>query len=148
VETGKPSLGPQVDAQFRTSQPGIFAAGNLLRGVETADRAALEGRAAARSIVRYLETSEWGADRLEIQCEAPLDWICPNVLTPRVPIDGFRFRPREFRQNITLQLIQGGRVLYQKPFRRLNAHVSLHLESGWVEKVDFTGEPIKLVVQA
>lgn len=55
VETLKPWMGPQVDGAFRTSQMGEFAAGNLLRGVETADWAALEGRAAARSIARWLE---------------------------------------------------------------------------------------------
>jgi thioredoxin reductase len=148
VETGKPSLGPQVDAQFHTSQAGIFAAGNLLRGVETADWAALEGRAAARSIARYLHTTEWNGSRLEIRCEAPLDWICPNVLVPGLPVDGFRFRSREFRRKATLQLIQGGRVLYQKSMSHLRANVSLNLDGGWVGKVDFTGEPLKLVVQA
>jgi hypothetical protein len=116
--------------------------------VETADWAALEGRAAARSIARYLETPEWNGNRLEIQCEAPLDWICPNVLSPGVPIDGFRFRSREFRRKATLQLTQGGRVLYQKSLSRLNANVSLNMESRWVEKADFTGEPVKLVVHA
>jgi L-2-hydroxyglutarate oxidase LhgO len=148
VETGKPSLGPQVDVQFRTSQTGVFAAGNLLRGVETADWAALEGRAAARSIARYLDTAEWNGDRLAVQCEAPLDWICPNVLSPGAPSNGFRFRSREFRQKALLQLTQGGRVLYQKSLGHLKANASLNLEGDWVEKVDFTGEPVKLVVQA
>jgi len=40
--------GPQVDPGFRTSARGVFAAGNLLRGAETADVSALEGRQAAR----------------------------------------------------------------------------------------------------
>jgi len=147
IKTGKPSLGPQVDSLFRTSQHGVFAAGNLLRGVETADWAALEGRSAARSIARFLENAEWNRSRLEIQCEAPIVWICPNVLSPDVRIEGFRFRSSEFHRNVRLQLIQGGRVLYQKQFRRLNANTSLNLNREWVEKVDFSGEPIKLVIQ-
>jgi hypothetical protein len=146
VETGKPSLGPQVDAQFRTSQAGVFAAGNLLRGVETADRAALEGRAAARSINRYLETAEWSGNRLKIQCEAPLSWICPNLLSPDARVERFRFQSGEFRQGVSLQLTQDGRVLYQKLLSHLNANVPLNLDSDWVDKVDFTGEPVKLVV--
>jgi NADH dehydrogenase FAD-containing subunit len=148
VETGKPSMGPQVDAYFRTSQQGVFAAGNLLRGVETADWAALEGRAAARSVARYLETAQWNGTRLKIQPEAPLDWICPNVLSPEIRVDGFRFRSGEFRQNVNLQLMQGGRVLYQKQVSRLNANTSLNLRAEWVEKVDYAGEPVKLVIQA
>ena len=47
--------GPEVDSAFRTSEAGIFAAGNLLRGVETADHCALEGRRAARGIVQFLK---------------------------------------------------------------------------------------------
>jgi thioredoxin reductase len=148
VATGKPSLGPQVDARFRTSQTGVFAAGNLLRGVETADWAALEGRTAARSIAQYLETSQWNRSQIEVQCEPPIHWICPNLLLPGVRVDKFRFRSREFQQKITLQLIQGGRVMYQKPLRHLKANASLSLDGEWVEKVDFSGEPVKLVVEA
>ncbi|MCC6567910.1 MAG: FAD-dependent oxidoreductase, partial [Anaerolineales bacterium] len=59
VDTSKPWMGPQVDGEFRTSQRGVFAAGNVLRGVETADWAAMEGRAAARAIARWLENAEW-----------------------------------------------------------------------------------------
>ncbi|MGE5641577.1 MAG: NAD(P)/FAD-dependent oxidoreductase, partial [Byssovorax cruenta] len=147
VETGKPPFGPRVDSQFRTSQMGVFAAGNLLRGVETADWAALEGRAAARSIARYLQQPKWSANRLELQYEAPLAWICPNVLGPDAPVDKFRFRSHEFRQNVNLQLTQGGRVLLQKHYRRLDANTALNLSGEWVAKVDFDGEPVKLVVQ-
>ncbi len=148
VETRKPALGPQVDGTFRTSQKGIFAAGNLLRGVETADWAALEGRATARSIARWLETRQWNGSRLEVQPEAPIDWICPNVLSPDVRVDGFRFRSSEFRQNAALQFTQGGRVLYQKQLSRLNANTSLTLSGEWVSKVDYAGEPVKLVIHS
>lgn len=147
VETGKPSLGPQVDSQFRTSQVGVFAAGNLLRGVETADWAALEGRSAARSMARFLENAKWNGSRLDIQCEAPIAWICPNVLSPDVRVDGFRFRSNAFGQKVILQLRQAGRVLYQKRLSRLNANTSLNLSSEWIEKVDFAGEPVQLVIQ-
>jgi thioredoxin reductase len=146
VATGRPSLGPQVDSLFRTSQPGIFAAGNLLRGVETADWAALEGRSAAHSIVRYLRSAQWPTSRLEVYAEPPLDWICPNLLTPDTRVEQFRFRSNEFRHHAHLQLKQGERVLYQRQFRRLVANTSLNLDSNWTEKVDFAGEPVKLVI--
>jgi glycerol-3-phosphate dehydrogenase len=147
VETLKPSLGPQVDAAFRTSQVGVFAAGNLLRGVETADWAALEGQRAARSMVRWLGKADWSASRLGVECEAPISWICPNVLSPDVHVDGFRFWSKEFRKNATLQLKQGERVLYEKRIAWLKANVALSLRSDWVEKVDFEKEPVQLVIQ-
>ena len=147
VETGRPSFGPQVDSYFRTSQLGIFAAGNLLHGVETADWAALEGRRAAGSMARYLENAEWSASRLEIQPEAPVAWICPNVLSPDVRVEGFRFWSKEFKKNATLQLEQGARVLFEKKIGWLKANVALSLDNDWVEKVDFGNGPVKLVMQ-
>jgi L-2-hydroxyglutarate oxidase LhgO len=147
VETRKPSLGPQVDAMFRTSQVGVFAAGNVLRGVETADWAALEGRRAARSIARWLENGHWPSNRLEIHCEAPVGWICPNVLSPDIRVEGFRFWSREFQKNATLQIRQSGRVLFEKQIGWLKANVALSLSSEWTEKVDYSDEPIKLVIQ-
>ena len=47
--------GPAIDSTFRTQDPQVFAAGNVLRAVEHSGQAALEGRAAARMIVRALE---------------------------------------------------------------------------------------------
>lgn len=51
--------GPQVDGDFRSSVEGVFAAGNLLRGVETADHCALEGKRSARSIAGFLKGNSW-----------------------------------------------------------------------------------------
>ena len=147
VETSKPWMGPQVDAAFRTSQMGVFAAGNLLRGVETADWAALEGRAAARSIVRWLENAQWSASRLNVEVEAPIAWICPNVLSPDVRVDGFRYWSKEFRRNATLQLKQGGRVLFEKRIGWLKANVALSLDGGWTANVKYDGDVLKLVIQ-
>ncbi len=147
VLTGKPSLGPQVDSYFRTSQTGIFAAGNLLRGVETADWSALEGRLAGHSIARYLENAEWPASRLEVQPEQPIAWIYPNILSQGVPVQRFRYWSNEFRRDATLQLRQGPHVLYEKKISWLRANIALSLGSDWVEKVDFGKEPVKLVIQ-
>jgi glycerol-3-phosphate dehydrogenase len=146
VRTGKPALGPQVDSQFRTSQPGIFAAGNLLRGVETADWAALEGRSAARSIARFLENPEWNGNRLEIHAEPPLDWVCPNVLSQDQAPGSFYIRSHEFRSQIALQVRQGQRVLHRQYFRRLLANTSIDLSGDWAKPVDFSGESLMLEV--
>jgi glycerol-3-phosphate dehydrogenase len=146
VDTSTPSLGPQVDSFLRTSQVGVFAAGNLLRGVETADWAAHEGRGAARSIARYLENPQWNGTRLALQPESPLAWVYPNVLSPDAPVARFWLRSNDFRQNVKLRVLQGERVLHEKSWRRLAANTSLGLSSEWIEKVDFTGEPLKLVI--
>ena len=146
VETGRPVLGPQVDARFRTSQQGIFAAGNLLRGVETADWAALEGRSAARAIAGFLDHGRWNESRLGIHAKAPLDWICPNVLSPDALPGRFRIRSHEFRDHHTLKVMQDQRVLYSQKFRRLLANISVNLSGEWVNRVDFSGGPLTIEV--
>ena len=98
-------------------------------------------------MARYLENAQWSASRLGVECEAPLAWVCPNVLSPDVCLNGFRFWSKEFGKNVTLQLKQGERVLYEKKIDRLKANVALSLSSDWAEKVDYAKEPVKLVIQ-
>lgn len=146
VQTGKPWLGPQVDSLFRTSEPGLFAAGNLLRGVETADWAALEGRNAARSIVRFLEDGRWSEKRLEIQAGVPLAWICPNVISPDAMPDRFWIRSHQFLDDATFVVTQDNIVLYSQKFKRLPANTSVNLSGKWTQSVDFSSGPLKIEV--
>ncbi|HET9907177.1 MAG TPA: FAD-dependent oxidoreductase [Anaerolineales bacterium] len=146
VHTRRPALGPQVDSQFRTSQPGIFAAGNLLRGVETADWAALEGRGAAHSIAKFLGNAKWNESRLEVHAEPPLDWVYPNVLSPDALPSRFFIRAHNFTDQGALNITQGGKVLHRQKFRRLLANTTLTLSGEWVKQVDFSGEPLKIEI--
>jgi glycerol-3-phosphate dehydrogenase len=54
LEIDPKTKGPKINAEFESSVRGIFVAGNLLRGVETADRCALEGIQTARSITQFI----------------------------------------------------------------------------------------------
>jgi thioredoxin reductase len=58
LEIDPSTKGPVIDRHFHSSVHGIFAAGNLLRGVETADRCALEGKWAARAMAKTLITQK------------------------------------------------------------------------------------------
>ena len=49
--------GPVVDTALRTSRPGVFAVGNLLHPVDTADIAALDGRHVADHVRAYLDVA-------------------------------------------------------------------------------------------
>jgi NADPH-dependent 2,4-dienoyl-CoA reductase/sulfur reductase-like enzyme len=49
--------GPKIDASFHSSVHGVFVAGNLLRGVETADHCAFEGIKAGRAIFHHLKST-------------------------------------------------------------------------------------------
>ena len=64
---------------LRTSTRGVFAAGNLLHGAETADVAALSGRHAARAVDAFLRTGDWPERGVALQCEPPLRWVSPSA---------------------------------------------------------------------
>ncbi|ASQ91829.1 FAD-dependent oxidoreductase [Streptomyces sp. 11-1-2] len=48
------ALGPLVDTALRTSRTGVFAVGNLLHPVDTADVAALDGKHVAQQAINHL----------------------------------------------------------------------------------------------
>jgi thioredoxin reductase len=146
------SRGPQTDGAFRTSARGVFAAGNLLRGSETADVSALEGRRAAAHIAGYLRRAEaWPERRVPVQVEAPLEWILPNVITDLgqpLPFGHFTFRARAFIHNARVEVSQGGRVLHTQSYGLLRPNVSMKLSGGWIGRVDLEGGPVDVSVQA
>ena len=78
--------GPRVDTALRTSAPGIFAAGNLLHPVDTADVAALDGRHVAAQVQRWLQTRHTPDPGVSLIADPPLRWIAPQILRPGDPV--------------------------------------------------------------
>ncbi|MFI5908638.1 NAD(P)/FAD-dependent oxidoreductase [Dactylosporangium sp. NPDC051541] len=80
------TLGPRVDAGLRTSRPGVFAAGNLLHPVDTADVAALDGRHVATAVRQWLADGAVPADPgLAVVADPPLLWVTPQLIHPGGP---------------------------------------------------------------
>lgn len=74
--------GPVVDTRQATSRPGVFAIGNLNHPVDTADVAALDGRAVAHQVLAYLRnpsanTADQGP---RILPGRGLKWVTPGLL--------------------------------------------------------------------
>jgi len=141
--------GPQVDDRFRTSERGVFAAGNLLRGAETADISALEGKKAASTIYTFLDGGLWPERALELQVAPPIKWVVPNSIsfpTQQPTSSHFSFRVSKFERNVYLLVSQGDRTLYTRPFRRLMPNRSVRFASHWVSTVDPEGMPIMVTL--
>ena len=93
---------PRVDAGLRTSVPGVFAAGNLLHGAETADVCALDGRWAATSVTQWLSSglsvAAWPVPEIAVETGAApavdLTQCARGRATPRAA----RSVPREQRR--------------------------------------------------
>lgn len=73
------TLGPRVDAALRTSEPGIFAVGNLLHPVDTGDAAALDGRHVRDTVLEYLANGEHPRDGVDIAAGLELRWVSPTI---------------------------------------------------------------------
>jgi len=116
------SLSPLVDTDLRTSAPGVFAAGNLVHPVDTADVAALAGRHAADRVRAWLDGGAgggpWGSG-VRLRAEPPLRWVAPGLLRfgpggPTPPRRRFvAWTEREIRAP-RVRARQDGRVLAER----------------------------------
>jgi thioredoxin reductase len=80
------TLGPRVDTALATSQAGVFAVGNLVHPVDTADVAALDGRHVAAAVLANLfGTGAATGPEVEIVADAPLQWVAPQVIRTGEP---------------------------------------------------------------
>ncbi|WP_182353776.1 NAD(P)/FAD-dependent oxidoreductase [Flaviflexus huanghaiensis] len=74
---------PMVDSGLRTSKPGVFAIGNLLHPVDTADVAALDGEHVVDQVLAYLGGITEHPAGVGLTVDAPLRWVSPNIIRPR-----------------------------------------------------------------
>jgi thioredoxin reductase len=74
--------GPAVDGALRTSRAGVFAAGNLVHPVETADVCALDGRHVVASVQRWLAGEAVSGNGIQLGVDSPFRWVSPNVWHP------------------------------------------------------------------
>ncbi len=141
--------GPRVDPCLRTSARGVFAAGNLLRGAETADAAALEGRLAGGQIATFLEQRVWPETWLPIEVQPPIAWVAPNAISRDDGIGSqctFLFRTRGFLRGSRVSIMQGKRVLYERAFAGLRPNVSVPLGGEWLSMVERDGPSVRVMV--
>lgn len=86
LDIDRQSLGPVVDTALRTSRPGVFAIGNLVHPVDTADVAALDGRHVVDHVLAQLHGRSRPAGGVRLLAEPPLRWVSPAILPPDVTV--------------------------------------------------------------
>ena len=109
--------GPVVDAGLRTSSPGVFAVGNLLHPVDTADGAALDGRHVAAAVSRWLEHRDEPPKAVRIRTDGPFRWVAPQLVSPEGGVAArgdLLFWVDEYRRLPKLRAVQDGRTLATK----------------------------------
>ncbi|MEQ1768223.1 MAG: FAD-dependent oxidoreductase [Devosia sp.] len=127
TDTG--SNGPAVDQSWRLANPGIYAAGNVLRSVETAGWAASEGAAAANSIADDLQGRGARPERrVPVGVSGAIKLVTPSAISVPGPDPGplqMTVRmARSARGRITLDMdgktIWRSAVITAHPERRLH----------------------------
>jgi len=79
VELDPGTLGPAVDSALRTDMPGLFAVGNLLHPVDTADVASLDGTHVVPAVLDWLKSGTTRAGA-RIGTDASLRWVTPQYV--------------------------------------------------------------------
>lgn len=149
LEIDPGTLGPSTDIGGRTSVSSVYAAGNLLHPVETADVAALRGREVARELEGDLRSgkSNSARDRVALVTEAPLSWVWPNTVHPSQHVVSFILRTSEFDSRRLVIAHQDGRVVGSSRTARVVPNRSLSISGSFVENVDLLGGPVKLSLE-
>jgi thioredoxin reductase len=143
VDWDPSTSGPAVDMDLMTSVPNIFAAGNVLRGADMHDLCALEGKLAARSILKTCIANNTGkAPCFSVKAEPPIRYVIPQKLAPT------QIRKRPFSKlfpwpaiqvestlkNAVMEAWSGTERVWKGSFRRLIANTRYPLP---VEKFDW-----------
>ena len=140
--------GPVVDTALRTSRPGVFAVGNLLHPVDTADIAALDGRHVADHVRAYLDGRRPSTEGVRIQADAPLRWVALSLVRPGDPMPA-RHRLLLWTDALVrvpkVVATQGGRVIGRKtlPWPPSPGRV-FRVPSSILSDVDARGGPVTL----
>ncbi len=104
------SGGPCIDQFGQLENPRYFAAGNVLRGVETGGWAFREGRAVARAMCTQLKQAGLtSAERVAVEFEAPVKLVVPGAIrtgTAALPaFETFQLRvQRRVRGELVLEI--------------------------------------------
>ena len=110
--------GPLVDQHGRTNLPGIFAAGNVLRAVESSGWAAIEGARVGTNAAAFLRLpTAWRGAATRIVAGAGASYIVPQFRSPDEPVAPL---PVSLRANADavrgrLRLAEGGVERWSRP---------------------------------
>jgi thioredoxin reductase len=142
------TTGPVVDGRFRTSHAGVFAVGNVLHPASTADRCALDGRAAAASVAAWAGAgaAAWPTRAVGITVTGAGRWAVPTAITADgsdadLLVEVIRpvTRPR-------VTVTQGDRELWSGRIPWAVPTRPVPIPDGWRTQVDPAGPEVRISI--
>lgn len=145
------TLGPSVDGLQRTSRSGIFAVGNLVHPVETADVVALRARRTAAVVLAQLNDPKAALRPcVPVVTDGSLARVWPNIWRPDVrsaEVGRLTVWSRAFVTRPVIVITQADRVIYEHGSRRrLVPNRPTALVGGWSAKAVPDAGPILVSV--
>jgi thioredoxin reductase len=150
IELDPDTLGPAVDSALRTDVPGVFAVGNVIHPVDTADVASLDGTHVVPAVVDWLHvgTARGG---IRVTPDASLRWVTPQYIEPggAAPArDRLLAWCDEFVSFPVVEVRQGGSVLSR---HRLSWPAApgrvFRIPASVLKEVDVTDGPVEIGLQ-
>jgi hypothetical protein len=126
--------GPASDTGGRTSRVGMFAVGSVTAPGAGQSQAAAGAQATANAVADYLTTGEWFRG-LPIDIAAPIDWVSPALAVPLESLGRFVLSATTFRDEATIVVAQGERVLGTYPVARVTPGVPFDIPADWCSLV-------------
>ena len=116
VDLDRATLGPVVDTSLRTSVAGVYAIGNLVHPVDTADGAALDGRHVAAGVRAHLAGRAPDPSGLRITAAAPFRWVTPQRVATGVtaPRGDLLLWCDRYQRLPVVRAVQDGRLLARR----------------------------------
>lgn len=148
IERDPLTFGPAVDGDFMTSVPGIFCAGNVMRGANMHDLCALEGKRAARCIIERSASGrvEGAEASIPIQTRYPVRFVVPQRVDPAAMArpfpywlgPGYSLQVAHTMRRPVLEAWSGEERVWKKSFSRLtgNARIPLPVHKFDWQRVD------------
>jgi pyruvate/2-oxoglutarate dehydrogenase complex dihydrolipoamide dehydrogenase (E3) component len=117
------TYGPLINSNYMTSIPNIYAAGNVLRGANMHDICALEGKAAAKNILKSMEAiDDKKLEVLKMKVEKPIRYVVPQkILHTHITAKSVlcSIQTELSLDHPTLEAKSGNNTIWSKKYRRL-----------------------------
>ena len=142
VDADPRTKGPSTDEGGRTSRPGMYAAGNLVHPVETADRTALNARRIADVIARDLVADSPASVPVLVEPGLHVGWLWPTRVTTLTARQRLAVRFDSFTPTNTIEAIQAGNVVATRRLRRIVPGQHYAVPLSWLRGVDPAAGPV------
>jgi len=113
LDMDRGTRGPSVDGSLQTSRAGVFAVGNLVHPVDTADAAALDGRHVVDGVLAHLCGADGTPESVPLRASDDFRWVSPQrlVFGQRTPRGDLLLWPEESRLLPVVVATQDGREI-------------------------------------